>query len=1266
MDHRLVTGYCRHYTRQQPGRYCSSAISMYLIQIAGYSSVVANFFSEMRIILLVVQPVLASCVIGDASKLESIVDQAMEYEKKCAWREAADSYAKALGILPKNDLSHIGNVYERLGQALFQSALQAENNSRFKTECAEAVENYKKAKSFFTEANCARNAPRILRCSAIIAYLDFWRAECASERKRLADEAYVLVKESLRGFLEAGEAWEYGESFNQLSIIAGFACALEQDYQIKERKTKEAVECGERTITFLTGCGDQCELARAYVETAVFLGWLGHYFLEPQEREACNQKASGYLEKAMKLSEGNALLQLLGCVPLSPLEFWGIGTDRTIDNLGKSLEYAERTRNRFLIGCAFDWLAFNSFWKTMATEDSAEMLKITKKALQFADKAKAQYSVLNFVSPRGYSFCIETAYADYCLESATLETDLTRRRDLLEKAVNAARDGLKRAEGSGYPETIRSARHALGRVLTSLAHVETDLQTKKMLLEEALRHRNDVRRLTEQTTPFHYWDLGFMLKHLVDTKLEVAELAEDPEARKRLLQEAVLDKETSVALATRYVAFFEKAGSLPLVVRVGHWQREYGDLLSRLYECTNNEECLKKAVPAYGGAAGRFQKHALMSRAAECFWKAAQTYDKLGEHLKAADSFDDASDGFQGAAERIPQLAGFYRDNGSYMQAWSEIERAKHCHQRQEYGMARRHFEKAAGLHKALTEWRYLTQNYLAWAKIERAEELSRKERCGEAIRAFGQAATLFRETEKSVQKKLGKIEKEDEKQMAKDLLKVSVLRHEYCVARVSIERAKLLDKKGEHYASAREYGSVVEVFEAIAEALEPEEDAGELRFVAALSRAWEKMMLAEHRDMPILYAESACLFEKAGEKATNDTARFLALGHSRFCRALEAGTRFLDTQEMTMYLTAMQCLQSAARYYKKAGLKTDAENTKATELLFEGYVHVNNAKREVDPEKRARLYRMTEVILQESSERYGRAKRPEKKNQVLNVLRTVKEEREWALSCAQVLRTSPLVSAAYFQAPTPTSERAVGLNIFENANIQAYLSAPKETVVGNELDIRLDLINVAKSFGLLVRIENLIPPGLKIVASDSRLSIEDGSLDLMGKRLEPLKVDSVKINVQAIEPGIITLDPKVVFVDDAGKFKTCRPKPVRLTVKPRPSFEFRVKFAEAIFDFLVSSYFEDNEKNMPLDRCGWRSLADVMKNGRVPRSSVYKIGGGRGIAIAELEKRGLIEAKVISGERGRGGNILKLRICYEKEEVKRFAHQQRFFRKKE
>lgn len=115
------------------------------------------------------------------------------------------------------------------------------------------------------------------------------------------------------------------------------------------------------------------------------------------------------------------------------------------------------------------------------------------------------------------------------------------------------------------------------------------------------------------------------------------------------------------------------------------------------------------------------------------------------------------------------------------------------------------------------------------------------------------------------------------------------------------------------------------------------------------------------------------------------------------------------------------------------------------------------------------------------------------------------------------------------------------------------------------------------------------------------------------------------------------------------------------MTVKPRQTFAFSTNNAEIAFNFLISSFVEDSKNGTPLEGCGWRSLVDVMKTGKVPRSSVYKAGGGQGAAIIELQKLGLVEGKTFSGERGRGGNILKLRICYDKEDVKKYFQARSF-----
>jgi hypothetical protein len=1162
----------------------------------------------------------------------------------------------------ERDFWRMGEINERLALGLFHEAMQARTRGRFEHRMHQAVANYSRAIELYGEAANRGKEARVHRCQAMIAYGGFWFSHEASEKRMLIQECWELTKHALDACEKENDGQEYGMTFNQLSSSAYLAYVLEWDFKIRQKVTSEALEYGEQAVALLSPLEESDELARAYTAIAHHLTVFGDQFVpESDKKETYFQKAIAYWKRAQELSKESALLQLAN----QPTSIMPWNLDDIIENFRKASVYAEETGDTLLAGNALGNMAAGVYWKSFTIEVPQQSVKMAKKALRYAEHARRQYSSIRFVSPRSGVLWTSEPYSEYFWNMAERETDSNEKRQYLEKAIVHGIQGVKMAENAGYPEIIMFAHLQLSKAFVSLAQIEISLAEKKRLLEEASSHSKRSVSVSEQVIPLDNWNRGVMLIEFANLRAELSLVESDYESKREILEDAISLKEQGLQLCIEGTSHFEKTKDQFIFVALGETQYNQAKLISSLYELTHETQHLKKAVNEFQKAVVSFQKPDLPSRVAECYWKIASCDDSVNEHLKAADSFTLASSSYLQAANKIPQLKGFYEDYALYMKAWSEIERAKHCHRNQEYGLAKRHFEDAADLHKAVAQWRYLTPNYLAWARIEHAEELSRKERCGEAIQAFEQAATLFRETEKSVQKKLDKIENSDENQMATDLLKASSLRYKYCVARISIENAKMLDKKGKHYASAREYATVIDAFEDIADALELGEDAKELTFIAALSRGWEKMMLAEHKDMPILYAESAQLFEKACEHAPNDAARFLALGHSRFCRGLEAGTRFLDTQEIMMYSTTMQCLQSAERYYKKACLKIDAENTKATELLFEAYVHVNNAKKEVDPEKRARLYRLAEAILQESSERYKRAKQPEKKSQVLNVIKTVREEREWALSCAQLLRMSPIVSTAYIQAPAPTPERAVGLNGFENANIQAYLSAPRETVVGNELDIRLDLINVAKSFGLLVRIEGLIPPGLRIVASDPRLSAEDGSLDLAGKRLEALKVDSIKINAQATEPGTITLNPRVVFVDDTGRFRTCKPKPVRMTVKPRQSFNFRTKSAEAILNFLASSYSEDNGKKLPLDLCGWRSLAEVMKNGKLPRSSVYRVGGGRGSAVAELENRGLIEAKMISGERGRGGTIVKLRVCSEKEDIKRYVDQHRSYRKK-
>ena len=102
--------------------------------------------------------------------------------------------------------------------------------------------------------------------------------------------------------------------------------------------------------------------------------------------------------------------------------------------------------------------------------------------------------------------------------------------------------------------------------------------------------------------------------------------------------------------------------------------------------------------------------------------------------------------------------------------------------------------------------------------------------------------------------------------------------------------------------------------------------------------------------------------------------------------------------------------------------------------------------------------------------------------------------------------------------------------------------------------------------------------------------------------------------------------------------------------------FEFKTEAARLVFNHLVDAFVDDYMKRkLFVEQAGWRSLVQIAKNAHVSFRSVYGHEGQHGPAIGELERRGLIELRVFTGRRGRGGKIIKARIPYEKDPMKRY-----------
>jgi len=238
----------------------------------------------------------------------------------------------------------------------------------------------------------------------------------------------------------------------------------------------------------------------------------------------------------------------------------------------------------------------------------------------------------------------------------------------------------------------------------------------------------------------------------------------------------------------------------------------------------------------------------------------------------------------------------------------------------------------------------------------------------------------------------------------------------------------------------------------------------------------------------------------------------------------------------------------------------------------------------------------------------------------------------------------------------------------FDKTNIQAKLTAPREISVDQGFEMRFDVVNVGKKSGSLLKIEEIVAPQFKIESLPSQTKNEKGNLEIQEGHINPFQVKALKLKLSASRAGLLTIEPKIIFSDASGETRACKVEAVNINVKhalPTKSetapaiSEPNSEAAQKAIDFLITAFKEDYvQRKLLHEKAGWRTLMDLVKQGQLTPYSVYGSVNHRGTAVSELEHSGLVETRVFTGERGRGGKILKLRIAYEKEGVKQYIDQ--------
>jgi len=1078
----------------------------------------------------------------------AIIDKAKQQEEKCDWSKAAEYYEEALRA-ESMTVPFAAETWDRIGFCYTRASTQTEDLEGFRKIRQLAVEAYKSAAKLFEKEEGLKNQGRSAQCYAIAEYVRSWLASNPSEKKTMLDECRSLGKKSLEAYGNAGEELSYGKMCNDLLL-----CLLERLYVASDSRemrdvAQEGIDWADKAIAVLSRLENKSELLRAYF-TASLQSWYAYISEEEEKGNELMRRSLSYSEKALELSRE------VDNVYYSAMSDWAAAFCNLLftGKVESAAEYANEMlqkgmilRDNYLKGVASYVLAFATDWMVLKEEDPDKKKEGYGRIIKYAEDA---IGFLQLVSQDFFIAGTCLFYAEsYSSQASEIEANPTEKRALIGKALEIGRKGLEHATRSGSPDSQISTLHALSKALHFYSKLETVEDEKTKLLKEALIHRKRMINISEIAFPFNDWARGCGKTYEGLIKVDMARVETDKDKKTATLKDAVLDIEDGVSHSRKWVLSHQVPS---YIAAVAGFEDSFGRTLDDLYLLIEDEENLNRAIEVYDVAATKFKKINLPSRAAESYWKMARNLDRLGDHQKAAEIFENAFTEYKAAAQKILHFTDFYLDYAAYMKAWSEIERAKFTHKHEEYSNAMKHYENTANLLKTSKLWSYLSSNFLAWSLLEQAEDFSRKENSNESIDAFKKAAELFKEAQEAIEEETGKIKVQDEKEKAVELGRASLRRIEYCQARANVERARMHDREGEYAKSADHYGFAATTFGKIMETMESETERKEIEPIVYMCLAWRKMKMADCSDVPELYHEASELFAKAKEHCPKDRTSLLASGNSALCKALEFGTKFQETREKESFSKAKQFLESAANYYLKTGLENASMWTSATEILFDAYSYMSSAEIEVDPKKRMETYLLAEKCLERSAGFYANAGYIGKRDEVLKTLKNVKEKRRFALSLGEILAAPVEASSTHMiSAPSMTVEEPVGFSKFESEFVQANLITNKrELVFGENLNLEVHIANFGKNTAFLMRIEDIVPEAFDLVEKPPRGVVNGGFLDLKGRKLAPLETEEVKLTFRPRKKGGFVLRPKIQYMNEAGDHKACELEQVTVTVK--------------------------------------------------------------------------------------------------------------------
>ena len=1111
-------------------------------------------------------------------RLEEALANAAERTGKYEWIAAAEFYQRGLDELePAQDLRRAAGIMELKAECYFKAAFQAQTRDEFQRMMRGSQGSWEES-SLLQEKSGSQLLAKRAKSRAL--YASFWHSDDPDQDRVMIQKCLQLALEIVHSLEAAGDEQKLGESLFDLLVYQEKALHLSSDREQLVDLFEAAADTAWKILEEFQGVARD-ETILESINILVTMYSEAENILEPPKYEQLEKKLEKIKNLSPQLSEK---IRTHTAVALNSESLGHIAdgvegdTPKALKLFENGISSAKETKDNYVTGRLETLSSANLRFLALREEYVEKRREYLEKAVRLALSAIRN---LQPSSPPGV--WLKEAYSRYVDASTLLalqvETDSDRKQRLLRETIEYTQKGMVNENSSFLP----LMKHALSKAAYFLATMELGPEEKTELLLDALPLREETVRTVERFYP-HSWDYAVMLNYSALLKAELSKLEKDQASKRGLMEGAAADMEECVKLCARITGTGSHApGMIRAQAQYNEW---HGDVLTQLYDSTLDPAQARRTLHAYEDAISFLSKSESLGQIPAVRWKIARTYNSLREYKESCSSFQKAANEYKVAAEKLPGLAATFDEFSRYMDAWALVEDARLKHNQELFGTAADDYTGAANNLKSTKTWAHLSKHYSGCSVVEVGEILSNQEKRQAAIESFKEAQATFRDAKNEIEARLNTVQQPQERKELGDWLEITLGRVKYCQGRTQLEEARVLDEGGEEEGSSTKYREASEAFGSLFSEAHDEQTRKELEALMLVSDAWAKMKSAESTSSPELYAEAAESFTRVEKATFGRRSQLAALANASMCKALESGSLFRRTRDKKLYEEIKKRLVTAADFYEEAGIKRAADWTRATQRFFDALTYLGEAEVQLEPQKKTEFYDLAEKQLQLASKLYGDSGYSKKREEALSLLRQARGQKELLLTPLEALDESPALRGTTLSPLSFTPDHAMGLERLESANVVGSLRTDHSLVsVGSDLTVELEMANVGKTAAILLKIDNVSQEGLRVVRDKMEERIEDGYIDMRGRRLDYLKTREVKVPIKAKAKGTYQLRPRVLYVDEKGAYRSYEFEPTRIVVTEAPGgvfLESERRLSAIMFTDIVG-YTSITEQNEPL-----------------------------------------------------------------------------------